>query len=79
MWYRCILIILALLFSIFVRWYNEPTYVQENTCTITDLVDNPKAIEKATLRMGPSYNYMIDPDGTLRVNTGNGKWLKLKY
>ena len=59
-------------------WYNIPTYIQPNDCKIEDIAD-PERIEKAILKMGPYYNYTIDPDGTLKVNKGDGKWLILKY
>ena len=74
-------IILIVLIALCVRWYNEPIYVQHNDCDILDIVSpsNLKSIEKAYNKMGPLYQYTIDPDGTLRVNKGDGKWLKLKY
>jgi hypothetical protein len=80
MW-RYIIITLALLFSILVRWYQEPAYVQHNDCTILDLVsqDELKAIEKAYNKVGPLYSYTIDPDGTLRVDRGDGKPLRVRY
>jgi hypothetical protein len=81
MYKQLTLIVLTLLASLCIRWYNEPAYVQENNCGILDLVSSQelKAIEKAYEKMGPLYQYTIDPDGTLRVNTGNGRWLKLNY
>jgi len=77
--FRYAIIILILLFSIFVRWYQEPSYIQENQCTIEDLVDDIEALEKATLKMGPLYQYTVDTDGTLRVNRGDDKLLKVRY
>jgi len=76
MW-RYIIIILTLLLSILVRWYQEPAYVQENQCTINDLVDNIEALERAYRKVGPLYSYTIDPDGTLRVDRGDGKPLNV--
>jgi beta-lactam-binding protein with PASTA domain len=76
---RYAIIILILLFSIFVRWYQEPSYIQENQCTIEDLVDDIEALEKAMLKMGPLYQYTVDTDGTLRVNRGDNKLLKVRY
>lgn len=77
--YKYIIITLAFLLLIFACWYNEPAYVQRNTCKIENLVDNPEALEKAIRNMGSGYNYTISPDGTLRVNKGDGVWLILKY
>jgi len=81
--YGFILTRLILLFILttcwFVHWYNKPVYVQHNTCKIEDLVDNPESIEIAVRKMGSGYNYVISPDGTLRVNKGDGVWLVLKY
>ncbi len=76
---RYIIIISMLLLSIYVRWYQEPSYVQENSCIINDLVDDIKSLERACNKMGPLYNYTIDPDGTLRVDKGDGKPLKVRY
>lgn len=71
--------LLVFLFALFMHWFNEPTYVQHNTCTIEDLVDNPEAVDKAILKMGPMYQYTISANGTLKVNRGDGRWLTLKY
>jgi hypothetical protein len=76
---RYIIIVITLSLSIFIHWYNEPAYVQDNPLTIEELVDDVEAIDKAALKMGPYYNYVIEPDGTLKVNTGDGKELTLKY
>jgi len=46
---------------------------------INDLVDNIEALERAYRKVGPLYSYTIDPDGTLRVDRGDGKPLKVRY
>ena len=71
--------LLLILFVLFVHWFNEPIIVQQNPCSIEDLVDNPEDVEKAIRKMGPRYQYTISPDGTLKVNKGDGKWKTLKY
>lgn len=35
-------------------------------------------IEKAIKKMGPRYQYVVYPDGTLKVKL-KGRWLKLKW
>ena len=35
-------------------------------------------VKKAIYKMGPYYDYMMVED-RLYVNTGNGKWLRLRY
>ena len=81
MYRQLTLIVLALLIALCVHWYNTPIYIQNNDCDILDIVSpkDLKAIDKTTIKMGPLYQYTIDPDGTLRVNTGDGRWLKLNY
>lgn len=71
--------LLLIIFALFIHWFNEPAYVQQNKCKIEDLVENPEDINKAILKMGPMYQYTISPDGTLKVNRGDGRWLTLKY
>jgi hypothetical protein len=68
----------TIIFALLFNWYNKPTYVQENTCAIEDLVDNPDDVLKATNKMGPMYNYIVEADGTLKVKL-NDEWLKLRY
>lgn len=70
---------LVVIVTTFVSWYHQPSYVKPNPCTIEDLVDTPEAIDNACQKMGPLYNYTIDPDGTLRVDRGDGKLLKVRY
>jgi len=36
-------------------------------------------VRKAMNNLGPNYHYRMLYDGTLQVNKGNGKWLRLKY
>ncbi len=36
-------------------------------------------VRKAMNSLGPNYHYRMLHDGTLQVNKGDGKWLKLKY
>ena len=76
-----IIIFITLSYLCVLRWLNVPTHVQVNTCTIDDLVNEQtqESIDKAVKKMGPYYHYILAPDGTLRVNKGDGKWLKLKY
>jgi len=71
-----ILVILLLATSM---WYDAPVYVQDNPCTIEQLVDDPSRIDAAVKKIGPYYDYTITPDGKLYVNKGDGKWLRLKY
>jgi secreted protein with Ig-like and vWFA domain len=75
------LMVLALLIALCVRWYNTPIYIQKNDCDILDIVSpkDLKAMEKACTKMGPLYQYTVDPDGTLKVNTGDGNCMKLNY
>ena len=78
--YILIVVLLITLHSIIiVYWLSVPTHTLSNSCTINDLVDSQIDMEKAIRKMGPYYNYSIAPDGTLRVNRGDGRWLKLKY
>lgn len=75
-----ILIVLSLSFVCStICWLNVQYPVQKNQCTVNDLIDDPAAMERAILRMGPYYIYNISPTGVLKVNTGDGKWLILKY
>ena len=75
-----ILIVLSLSFVCStICWLNVQYPVQKNQCTVSDLVDDPDAMEKAIRKMGPYYSYNISPTGVLKVNTGDGKWLILKY
>lgn len=62
----------------FWHWYSAPSYVVKNDLGIEDLVVNPENMERAIQKMGPYYQYRIEPDGTLRVQL-NDKWLVLKY
>ena len=74
-------IITVLILSSFfyaIHWYNKPTYVIENNCSIEDIVSVPEAIERATRKMGPYYQYIVETDGTLKVKLDN-KWRHLKY
>jgi len=72
------LIGLFCLAGLFLYWFNKPAYVMENPIRVEDLVDNLKAVEKAVLRMGPLYQYRIEPDGTLEIKLNN-QWLRLRY
>jgi hypothetical protein len=38
----------------------------------------PKDIKRAIYKMGPGYDYMMVGE-KLYVNTGDGKWLRLRY
>jgi hypothetical protein len=68
----------TIVFALLFHWYNKPAYVEVNNCVIEDIVDNPDDVIKATNKMGPMRNYIIEPNGTLRVKV-DGEWLKLKY
>jgi hypothetical protein len=68
----------TIVFTILFHWYNKPSYVEENDCVIEDIVDNPDDVLKAINKMGPMHNYVIEPNGVLKVEI-NGKWLKLRY
>ena len=61
------------------NWINAPVCAVRNRCSIEDLVDDMDAFNKAISKMGPYYNYIINPEGDLFVNKGDGKWLKLRY
>jgi hypothetical protein len=62
-----ILIILSLSFVCStICWLNLLYPVQKNHCTVYDLVDDPAAMERAILKMGPLYNYTISPDGPVK-------------
>ena len=75
-----ILIVLSLSFVCStICWLNLQYPVQKNHCTVYDLVDDPAAMERAILKMGPLYNYTVSPDGTLKVNKGDDNWLVLNY
>lgn len=75
---KTILIISVILTALFTWWYEKPVYVQQNPCTIQDLVDDPELIETAVKKMGPKYQYRVHPDGTLKVKLDE-EWLVLKY
>jgi len=64
--------------GLFLYWFNKPVYVMENPTRVEDLVDDLKAVEKAILRIGPLYQYRIEPDGTLEIKLNN-QWLRLRY
>ena len=36
-------------------------------------------VKAAMMKMGPGYQYRITDGETLRVNKGDGKWLRLNY
>jgi len=36
-------------------------------------------VKQAMMKMGPNYHYRMLHDGTLQVNKGDGKWLRLNY
>jgi len=72
------LILLTCLIGLFTWWYNKPAYIQENNCSIEDIVGDPKNMEKAINEMGPYYQYIIETDGTLRIKVDK-EWLILKY
>jgi hypothetical protein len=74
-----ILITLLILVGAIIGWVNKPAYVHKNHCTVDDLVEDREAMDKAIHKMGPYYQYTISPDGTLRVDRGDGKWLILHY
>ena len=40
---------------------------------------SPDDVKKAMMKMGPDYQYRMLSNGTLQVNKGDGKWLRLKY
>ena len=61
------------------NWMNAPMYAVYNQCSVEDLVEDMDGLNKAISKMGPYYQYEILPDGTLKVNRGDGKWLILKY
>jgi len=75
----CVMLIVFFIITTYCWWYNAPVCAQPNPCKIEDLVDDPNDIEKAISKMGPYHNYVISPDGTLKVNRGDGKWQILKY
>ena len=60
--------------------YNEKIYIQENKIHIQDLVDvkDLENMNKAIIKMGKYYMYIIEPDGTLKVKLNN-KWYILRY
>jgi hypothetical protein len=59
-------------------WLNLQFPVRRNTCTISDLVEDPSAVEAAINKMGPYKTYLITTDGRLLVKHNN-KWLRLHY
>jgi len=61
-----------------VCWLNTTYPVQQNTCSVSDLVDDPSALERAVQKMGPRYTYIITVDGKLLVKIDN-KLLRLNY
>ena len=61
------------------NWINAPVSAVRNQCSVEDLVDDMDALNEAISKMGPYYNYIINPEGDLFVNKGDGKWLKLRY
>ena len=75
-----IVIWILISFVLFMNWYNKPAYVQENNCSIEDLVNQEdiEKIEKAINKMGPYYQYIIETDGALKVKVDK-QWLILKY
>ena len=36
-------------------------------------------IKRAMIKFGPNYHYRMLRNGTLQVNKGDGKWLRLRY
>jgi len=60
----------------FIYYYNKPSYVIENNYTLEK--KDIEKIEKSVNKMGPYYQYIVNPDGTLKVKINN-KWLLLKY
>jgi len=80
--YKYILIIvvvlsLSLVYTI-TSWWNVDYTVQENHCTVADLVDDPATVESAIQKFGPHKNYLITVDGRVLVRV-DGKWLRLHY
>jgi uncharacterized membrane protein len=78
MYCRCFFIIPIIIIIITLSWWYKPVQVQVNTCTISDLVDDPSAIDRAVQKMGPRYTYIVTVDGKLMVKIDN-KWLRLHY
>jgi len=51
--------------------------VLEDYPPMVSIASNP--IKKAMLKAGPLHKYHILEDGTLEINRGDGKWLRLRY
>lgn len=78
MYCRCFFLIPVIILIICMSWYFTPTYALYNNCALSDLVEDPSAVEDAILKMGPYRNYLITPDGRLLVKE-RGQWLRLRY
>ena len=56
-------------------WWAEPCRVQGGICEVW-----PPDIKRAMVKMGPLYGYRFWEDSKrLEVNTGDGKWRRLRY
>lgn len=80
-YYKIVILTMAILIIIFVLDLNRRVQLHIERAISTS---NPNKvasseIKQAMQKMGPNYIYRLLPDGTLQVDKGDGKWLKLKY
>lgn len=73
--YLIFFLVPALFIICFIIWWNMEIYVTESVVAEV----TPDNIKAAIFKMGPGYNYRVLPDGTLQVDKGDGKWLRLRY
>jgi len=55
-------------------WWNTDYVIKDTVAEVCQ-----PNIKDAIYKMGPGYDYRIWSDGTLQVNKGDGKWLRLRY
>lgn len=78
MYCRCFFLVPVIIIVMFLSWITQPRYAQVNPCAISDLVEDPSAIDRAVEKMGPRYSYIVTVDGKLLVKL-DSKWLRLHY
>ena len=67
--YLIILIIIALVYI----WWTTPVYITQGVARVA-----PENVKRAIWKMGPYYSYIMKGD-KLYVDTGDGKWRRLRY
>ena len=70
-----IIIMVCLMIGLQLWHHYRGNVALENTYTM----EIPAGIKAKINEMGPLYDYKISPDGDLKVNKGDGVWLRLEW